>query len=48
MLACAKCGLMYSHTISPLGVTWKKRPFMPSSMNVLPFGSRSALLMKEL
>ena len=35
---------MYSQTISPAGVTWKKRPICPSSMKVLPFGRRRAPL----
>jgi hypothetical protein len=28
-------------------VTWNIRPFIPSSISVLPLGSRRALLMKD-
>src|SRR6516162_6746794 len=39
-------GFTYSQTISPDGVTSKKRPFAPSQIRVFPLGWRCAPLMK--
>src|SRR5215831_18084940 len=41
-------GFTYSQTISPDGVTSKKRPFAPSQIRVFPLGWRCALLIKWL
>ena len=44
-LAMRGYALTYSQTMSPSRVTWNSRPLWPSSMKVLPFGSRLAALM---
>ena len=35
-------GFVYSQTVSPSGVTSKKRPWTPSQISVWPFASRCA------